>query len=285
MTSFGPVYINGRAYSYDAAAVSVLDRGLLFGDGLFETMLSRRGRVFRLAQHLARMREGMQILRMGLDPDDLDLSSAVSSTVDESAFNESRVRLTVTRGMYNGSYVAHKAERPTVMVTVQDISNTETPGHTDLILSSFRKDERSPLSRAKTLNYLPSVLARAEAEDAGASDAVLLNTGGRIAEAASSNLFLVKKRRLITPDTDSGILPGIIRAVALEIAESLHIAIEERPVGAEELLDAEEIFLTNSIAGIQPVRRFAGKPVGTGDHVVTRRLSEAYLSLVSAEIG
>lgn len=280
---FGPVYINGRAYSRDEAVLSIFDRGLLYGDGLFETIRARNDKPFRLAEHLERMRNGMRILRMGIEPNALDLAGSVQSAIDASGFPEGRVRLCVTRGTYTGSYAAHKAEKPTVIVTVQDITGVRRPEPVEVMVSSFRRDEANPLSRAKTLNYLPSVLARAEAGDAGASDAIMLNTLGRVAEASSSNLFMVKDSKLVTPDVESGILPGVTRAMVLMLARDLKLPVEERPVDPAELAQAEELFLTNAITGIFPIIKLDGKLVGSGDHEFAGLLAEAYANLFASE--
>lgn len=282
---FGAVYLNGRIIPHATAEVSILDRSVMFGDGLYETMLARQGKVFRLAEHLERMRAGMLILRMGLEPEDLNLETAVQSAIDASGFDESRVRLMVTRGMFVGSYSADKAEQPTVVVTVQDITGALTLGSVDAIISSYRRDETSPLTRAKTLNVLPSIMARSEAHDADAGDAIMLNMSGCVAEATSSNIFLVATGRLITPDINSGILAGVTRRAILEIAHSMNLPIEERTVRAEELETADEIFLTSSIAGLRAVVNLNKKIVGKGECKIKDQLAEEYARLLVLEIG
>jgi len=152
-----------------------------------------------------------------------------------------------------------------------------------LVVTSIRRDETSPLCRAKTLNYLPSVLAAAEALDLGADDALMLNRSGKVAEATSSNIFLVLNGRLVTPDLQSGVLPGVTRAVVIELARAIGIPVEERPVSVSELAKAEEIFLTNSIAGLRAVERLNDRPVGRGDCSLTARLAEDYERLFAAE--
>ncbi len=152
------------------------------------------------------------------------------------------------------------------------------------VLAEARRNEHSPLSNLKTLNYLDNLLARAEAQRAGADEAIFLNTSAQLAEASASNLFIVADGRVLTPPIEAGILPGITRACVLELCGAEGISIQEAPLEANQLPAAEEAFLTNSLMEIMPLTSFAGKTIGSGQpREITRQLQQAYRSLVDEE--
>jgi branched-chain amino acid aminotransferase len=154
------------------------------------------------------------------------------------------------------------------------------------ITASERRNEQSALSRVKSANYLQSVLARIEADRNGAQEAILLNARGYVAEASTSNVFAVAGGSLATPSVDSGALPGITRAAVIELAAEARLPVTERLVTPEELLDADEAFLTNSLMEIMPLTELDGQPIGSGrPGPVTQQLAEAYRELVRRETG
>ena len=142
---------------------------------------------------------------------------------------------------------------------------------------NIRQNELSPLSGIKSHNFLGYILARLHAKEDGFDEAILKNTKGCIAEAATSNIFLVKRGRIITPDLSSGVLPGITRKTILQIAKRLRLNMKERPVTHKELMEADEVFLTNSLAEVLPVTKLDGKPIGIGrPGEITKLLHIAY---------
>ncbi|MCC6444572.1 MAG: aminotransferase class IV family protein [Armatimonadetes bacterium] len=274
------VYLNGSLIPSDEAFVSIHDRGLLYGDGLFETMRAYRGVPFRLEEHLARMEAGSRLIRMNL-PARKSLRQAVLDAVAANGIAEAYVRLTVTRGPGIGMSLS-ACRAPTVMVAVRPSPQTPLSG-CRAVLSSHRRDEDSPLSRVKSLNYLPSLLARAEAEEAGAEEAILLNRRGSLAEGAASNLFWVCRGILYTPAVSCGILPGTVRADVLLLAAGPGIQAREGAFPPESLQDADEAFLTNSSIEIRPLLRFGEHPIGTErPGPVTLKLQTAYREMVGA---
>ncbi|HPP73834.1 MAG TPA: aminotransferase class IV [Armatimonadota bacterium] len=273
-----PVYINGEIISADQARVSVFDRGFMRGDGVFETLRTYSGELFKLDQHLARLDHGMEVLRFPARSADLGLKAAVLETVKAVEVDNARVRVQVTRGCGTTGFTAHADTAPTVIITVHPI--TQGPAEPlKVITASVRRDERSPLVSVKTINYIPSILALMEAHDAGADDAILLNYAGNVAEGCASNVFLYHSGKLITPDLASGVLPGIIRATVIEIAESLGIPVEEKPVDSSLLESADEIFMTSSTREVAPVAMVNGKQVGQGSHDIARLLENEYRKL------
>ncbi len=276
-----PVYLNGEIITADQARVSVFDRGFMRGDGLFETLRSYGGRLFRLDDHLARLDHGMEILHYDMTSADLDLKAACETTLRASAVQDARVRVQVTRGVGSTEFNAHNEGVPTVLITVHPIvSKTSKP--LDVIVASIRRDQMSPFASIKTINYLPSILARREAEVAGVDDAILLNYAGNVAEGCASNVFLVKDGVLVTPDIASGALPGIIRVTILEIARDLGIPAFERTVAPGELERADEIFLTSSAREVAPVETIDAKRVGHGSHEIAEKLEREYRARAEA---
>ena len=271
-------YVNGRILPLEDAAVSIADRGFLYGDGLFETIRVRSGKCVRLDQHLARLRTGARVLEIEGIPDKTDLERAVAALLDANALANARVRLTISRGLSAGpGILSGTAGPPTVVITADDLPTAE-PEPARAIISSIRRDELSPLSSIKSLNYLPGILAIREAQAAGADDAILLNTAGMVAEGTVGNLFLVNGSTLVTPALDQGVLPGTVRAAVIELAPGLGLEVEERAVEPDELASADEVFFTNAIQLVRPVRKLNGAALGTGTYPVCQRMRQALLT-------
>jgi len=181
------VFLNGRVMEAEAARVPTTDRGLLLGDGLFETMRTYGGRVFRLGAHTARLRESAEFLRLSLPLSDDAVSEAVDELVRLNECPEAYVRLTLTRGASISGLSLADAHEPTVILHVRRLAQypAERYGRgARLIISRLRRSSASPLPRHKTLNYLPCLLARQEARDAGADGSVMLNDAGQVTEEA-----------------------------------------------------------------------------------------------------
>ncbi len=281
------VYLNGAFVPRSDAKISALDYGFLFGYGLFETMRAYNGTVFRLDNHLARLAKPAVKLSIPVEPG--VLRNAVAETVRLNGLKEARVRLTVAIG--EGSLVPdpHSCAKPTILV----VAAKYTPYAPEIyergfrvMVSSLRRNSQSPLTVMKTANYLENLLAREEARTAAFDDALLLNEKGQLAEASTSNIFLVSKNTLRTPSVESGILPGITRDVILELASELGIKTAEAAIRPEELRAAQEAFLTNSMIEVMPLSMVDGETVGSGKPgTVTRRLMTAYRDLVIKETG
>jgi len=274
------VNVNGKFLPTHAPAVSVLDRGLLYGDGLFETLRSYDGVPFLLEEHLARLNASAAELRIA---EGLATSLIVRNISELLRLNELRdayIRITLTRGSHAGRLELDPTDRPTVAIVTRPVRllppTRYDPG-SSAIFAAIRQNAESPLPRHKTLNYLGNLVAKTEARDRGADEALLLNTRGEVAEAASSNVFLALGGRLVTPSLESNILPGVTRAEVLRLARQAGIPTEERIVRPDEFRAADEVFLTSSIAEIVPVRAIDGVPIRAGTPgPLTRRLHAAY---------
>lgn len=276
------VYLNGSLIPRSQARISALDYGFLYGFGLFETMRAYEGQVFRLDRHLNRLVHSAEVL--GLPIGVTDLKSAVMATIQANQLGDARVRITISIG--EGGIVPDPStcDKPTVLILAghyQPYPEQVYEKGFRAIVSSIRRNSQSPLSKLKSANYLESILARQEARAAGIDEALCLNEKGLLAEASMSNIFLVTNSILRTPGQDSGILPGITRETILELASPLGINTMEHDIRLDELFQAQEAFLTNSLMEIMPLTEMDGKPIGSGKPgPFTKRLAMAYKKLV-----
>lgn len=278
------LYVNGLFLPAGQPSLSPLDRGFTLADGIFETMVARGTGVFRLEDHLARLAEGARLLELPLPPGEA-LAAAVAETLRRNGFSRSVVRLTVTRGVDPGRGLAVPSGLiPTVVIRATPReSGSSLPAGLRVVVASLRRDEASPLSRVKSLAYTAGVLARLEARRAGADDALLLNTQGRLAGGTSSTLFLVLEDRLLTPPVEEGALPGVSRRALLELAQEGGIPAAEAPLTLADLGRAGEAFLTNVVTGPVAIVALGDRPLGAGiPGPFTQRLAAAYAAVVEA---
>ena len=252
------VALNGEIMDAGTARIDPSDRGFTLGDGLFETMHLRKGKVRRLPAHLTRLRLSAEALGIPLAYDDAALESQIMSVVAANALADAVVKLTLTRGPGARGIALPAAPQPTLLITTADAPPAPEPVRV-IIASVTRRNELSPLSRFKTLNYLDSVFARDQALQSGADDALLLNTQGRIAESTVANVFLLVNGGIITPPVEEGALAGVARADAIRLTRA-----EEKPITVETLISASEVFLTNAL-GVRPVVMIGERPVGDGE--------------------
>jgi branched-subunit amino acid aminotransferase/4-amino-4-deoxychorismate lyase len=231
------------------------DRGLLLGDGLFETILARGGALEHWPQHLARLTAGCAALGLPA-PDGAAALRLCERAVADAALSRAAVRLTLTAGS-GGRGLDRPAQAQPRMFATASASAVPT-GPAALVTVTARRNEQSLASRLKTLSYLDNVLARREA---GGAEALMLNTAGEVACAAAANLFWVRDGRLLTPALDCGVLDGIMRGVVMARAQAKGIPVEEVRVGREALDGAEGLFLTNSLIGVRAVAMLDGRAV------------------------
>jgi branched-chain amino acid aminotransferase len=289
------IWVNGVRQPPDGPHVSARDRGLTLADGVFETMRARDGTVFRLDRHLARLGGGLGRLRIpappGLRAWVLEAAGAAGHAAQATpgGQGEAGVRLTVTRGPGAGGLKPPADPQPTVVVTVAPLPafppamyDTGLTAH----VASGRRNERAMTAGLKTLSYTDAVAALLEAQDAGADEALLLDTEGHCSEATASNLFVWTGDILLTPPVSCGALPGITREAVLELARARGMEAAERAFGLVELARAAEAFLTSTLRGVVPLARVGSRPIGTGaPGALTRQLADAYTALVARECG
>jgi branched-chain amino acid aminotransferase len=263
------VWLDGQLVDEEGARVSAFDHGLLLGDGVFETLRVYAGAPFALDEHLARLRESAGVMRIPV-PD--GLAAAAHDVLRASGLSEARIRVTLTSGG-GPPGLARGTGWPTALIVAMPL--TPWPPTSTAIVSRFRRDEHSPLAGVKTTSLAQSVIALAEARDAGVDEALVVNVAGNLCEATTANVFVVYDGTAATPPLDSGCLAGITRAHVLALGAV------ERTLARADLLEADEAFLTSSTREIQPLVAIDGRAVGTGESgPVTRRLAEAYAGMV-----
>ncbi|WP_319529086.1 aminotransferase class IV [uncultured Cohaesibacter sp.] len=260
---FKAISINGQLFEgpdMALAQISPADRGLLLGDGLFETLPVLKGQALLWDRHRSRLMTAADTIGLALKADQLDgIVSQMERASDETP---SILRLTVTRGIGGRGLLPPNPASPTIMATLAPLSLGFPFQDVRLVTSQIRRNEASPTSTIKALAYLDNILATKEAEAKGAGDALLLNSAGRVASTTIGNLFMVQGNHLITPPITDGVLPGILRQVLLEEAPKLGLVAEERSIDPAELKKADGLFLTNSLRIIRRVTRLDGASLG-----------------------
>jgi len=277
------VFLNGQFLPEAKASIPVNDRGFLLGDGLFETMRVVNRRPFRMAQHMERMMRGLDFLQIKLPFTPKEMQKFAGELIAKNDLPDAIMRVAVSRGSGTRGYSPKNSGPPTVVITMSPMpeSNPDEPLQWRLVTSSFRVPASDALSSFKTASKILNILARVEAEERGADEALLLNTNGEAAEAVGGNMFWVYRDRICTVPTGRGVLPGITRAVVLEICQSLGLETNKRVIKPEMLRNAEGIFITNSALGIVPVVSFDGEPVAPSPLV--DQIATAYNEILMRE--
>ncbi|MFG1222093.1 aminotransferase class IV [Xanthobacter wiegelii] len=245
------LFLGTRLVEEADASVSPFDRGFTLGDGLFETLRIKGGRVLRVEAHLARLAAGAGVLGIPLPA--LDLGAALAQTAEANGLSEGVLRLTLTRGPGPRGVLPPTEPKPTLVITAAPLSPPLPPARL-VIAQGTRRNDRSPLAQVKSLNYLDGILARQEAARRGVDDAILLNTRDGVAETSIANLFAVIDGVLVTPPLSEGVLPGVMRA------EVIAVGATERPLTVDDIAAADEILLTSAL-GIRSVATLEGRPL------------------------
>ncbi|MGH7954030.1 MAG: aminotransferase class IV [Limisphaerales bacterium] len=293
------VFLNGKFVPEEKAVVSVFDRGFLYGDGLFEAIRIFNGKPFRWPQHLERLKRGADFLKVKLPFSENSLRGFAEKLVKKNKMSDSILRLTLSRGVGARGYSPKNAEQPTLVMSLhpvpgapgagslrrRKISNRAdsvlgAPPRWKLIASLLRLPANDPFAPFKTCNKLPQILARAEADAAGADEALLLNADGFVTEAASGNLFWIEQNEIYTPPIASGILPGVTRATVFEIGSKLKISVLEKSVRLENLARANGIFLSLTSLGIVEVESLDGKILNRSP--LTAQIARAYNEILKS---
>ncbi|GBG56499.1 branched chain amino acid aminotransferase [Sporomusaceae bacterium FL31] len=280
------MYINGQFIAADQAKISAYDHGFLYGNGLFETMRAYAGRVFRCHDHIGRIIQSADFLGWDYSFSADELIQAVYSTLKVNDLTDASIRLTISRGtgLARPDAVCSQPTLAVYAAPYQAPSADEYQTGWPAATASIRRNQTSPVCGIKSANYLDNLLARSEVKLKGAKEALLLNTDGLIAEGTIANYFFVMNGKLVTPHAESGLLPGITRAVVLELAAKIPIVSEVRAIYPEEIKVASEMFITNSLLEIMPVNRLDDTVVGNGQcGPVTQLLINQYKELVHAE--
>jgi aminodeoxychorismate lyase len=277
------VFLNAKFLPEADALVSVNDRGFLLGDGLFETIRVANGKTFRFAQHLERLTRGADFLKIKPPFTPKELEKFAAHLIAKNQMPEAILRVTLTRGPGGRGYSLTNSGAPTLAMTLHPLppQDADEPLQWSLVTSSYRIPASDALSSFKTTSKILNILARDEAEGKSADEALLLNTNGEVAETAGGNLFWVYQEKICTVPSGRGVLPGITRAIVLEICRSLGLETNKRVIKPEHLRNAEGLFVTNSALGIVPVAAFDGEPVAPSPLV--DQIASAYNEMLVRE--
>ncbi len=282
----GVVYIDGQYTSHADAKINVFDHGLLYGDGVFEGIRVYNGKVFKLKSHLIRLYQSARFIDLQIRESLQEIDAIVRETVRRSELPDSYIRLVVTRGVGPLGVNPKQCTNPSLIVIIDKLAvYPEEKYQTGITLmtSSVRQKNAATFStRAKTLNYLPNMMAKLEALRSGADEALLLNDQGFVSECVAENVFTVShtfngEMRVMTPDVSCGILEGVTRNTVIQLAHENGIEIRQGNLTLFDLYTADEIFLTGTGAEIVPVISLDGRKVGNGrPGPVTHKLLKAF---------
>lgn len=290
------IYLSTAARPLDPgeASISALDRGFLFGDSVFETLRTFGGRPVEWRRHLARLRRSAGALGIAVPWTDAELREIAAGTHTATGNADSVLRLVVTRGSGGPLMLDPRGALDPLLVLLAlplqlPDEDAYTQGLRARIVDAIRPPPAALDPTLKTGNYLPNIQALRQALAAGDDDAILRTPAGAIAEGATSNVFMVKAGRLRTPPVSEGILDGITRLAVLRLAAGLGLDVGEARIAPDELLAADEVFLTSSVRGPCAVAVLDGRPVGGGREgpvtAAIRRAYAGYLQSSAADIS
>ena len=270
-------YLNGAFLPLDDAQVSVMDRGFLFGDGVYEVIPVYGGRLFRLAHHLKRLQNSLDAVRIGNPMPDSEWFDMLAELVARNTGSDQAVYMQVTRGTAQKRDHAFPADtRPTVFAMCTPVAAAPDIADEQGVKAVTLPDIRWQHCNIKAITLLPNVLLRQQAIEAGTAEAILIKAGYAI-EGAASNLFIVSNGLLITPPNGPALLPGITRDLIIELAAGNAIPYREADIPKADLFDADEIWLTSSTREISPVIQLDDTTISCGQPgPLWRRMIELY---------
>jgi branched-chain amino acid aminotransferase len=281
------VYVDGDWVAKSQASVSVYDHGFLYGDGVFEGIRAYDGVIFRFKEHLDRLYDSAKSIKLNIPLPPEEMTKAVVDTLKRNSLKDAYIRLVVTRGVGDLGVDPRKCRTPSVIVITEPVDPTygtvaKQNGIT-AIISSFRRDMVDATTHEiKSLNYLNSVMAKIEALDVGADEALMLDRSGFVSEATTTNLFIVKRGELSTPPTSAGILSGVTRRRVIKLARELDYSMVEKGLTPYEVTNADEAFLTGTLAEIVPLVKVRGIEIGDGrPGPITKRIMELFVKIRS----
>ncbi len=276
-------YLDSGFVRHEEARISAHDVGFLYGVGLFETMRAYGGRVFRLTRHVERLRRSALAINLALLPAALDrIGEIITELLERNRLHDARLRLTVTPGS------SLEEPQPTLLLTAGPAATYPDDSYRQgmtTVIASRRQTAFDSCCAHKVIGYQNRLLCLHEAQRKRCGEAIWFTPNGQLAEGSISNVFVVREGRLRTPPLDTPVLPGTTREAILELAQGMTDA-AEKPLTISDLLDADEVFLTNVVMTVMPVVRVEQKEIGNGKPgAVTAQLRRSYLELVAEECG
>jgi D-alanine transaminase len=282
------VWLNGRVVDARAARVSALDRGLLHGDGVYDTWRTYDGRPFALAAHLRRLAAAARRLELPPPGASTAWAARTRTLLRRSGLADGAARLTITRGDAGVGPSPEGGHRPTILLTIRplpaDLVRRQERG-TVATLLPFGRDAGAEWGDVKVVGHASAVLGRVIAMRRRADEGLYVAPGGIVTEGTASNLFVVERGRIVTPPADGSILPGVTRDLVLRLAKRRHLVVREAAIDVPRLMAADEVFVTASTIEIVPVVRIDRRRIGSGTPgPLTRALQHAYADTVRRAI-
>ena len=277
------VYLNGRLVPAEQAVISVFDRGFLYGDGLFETVRVSQGRPFRWPAHWERFCRGLACLKLECPASEIELLEVIHQLVHANRVREGILRVTLSRGSGARGYSPKSAKSPTLALSLSETADSDSarPLGWKLHTAAFVLPPANALSAFKNANKLPQILARMEADDAGADEAIVMTADGYAAEATSSSLFWIDTTGLCAPPLSLGGLPSVSRATVIEIAGQMSLPFREALIRPAELFESLGVFLSTSTHGIVEALALDGRSLPV--NALVTQLWQGYQARVRAE--
>ena len=278
------VYIDGSLHDEKDARISVLDHGLLYGDGVFEGIRFYNRRVFRLEEHVRRLYDSARSILLNVPITPEEMTEAVLATCRANDLTDGYIRLVLTRGTGSMGLSPFRCPKASIIIIACSIQlYPEEAYQNGLVMATVatRRPTHDTLSpQVKSLNYLNNVMAKVEAIQAGAEEGLMLNDRGLVAECTGDNLFIVRDDTITTPPITAGALDGITRKVVIELAASLGIPLREAELSRHDIYPADECFLTGTAAEVIAAVKLDQRPIGNGrPGPVTGRIIDAFRSL------
>lgn len=253
------IFLNNKFIEEKHALISVFDRGLLYGDGLFETFKSKKGNIILFKEHIARLKKSLKTLKIEMPKVDFEKKIKTLLKKNNLLNCNANVRITITRGTEKGTYLPSKKLSPTIIISAKKINEKQLAQlRKEGIKIITLKDSYIPgTADVKTINFIPNILGKIKAKENNAYEGIFVNSKNHITEGTSSNVFLFKNKTLYTPPlsyNDKNILPGIMRKEVIKKAKKLKIKVTEKTLKEKDMIKADSIFITNSIIEILPVK-------------------------------
>jgi branched-chain amino acid aminotransferase len=262
------IYLNGEIVPEDQAKISVFDHGFLYGDGIFEGIRAYNGRVFMLDQHIKRLYQSAKTIMLDIPLNKKEMEAAILKTIRANELSDAYIRVVVSRGKGDLGLDPRKCPKPTVVIIASAIQlYPEELYETGLKLVTVPTRRNGPEMvnpRIKSLNYLNNIMARLEANQQGAPEAIILNTDGYVAECTGDNIFIIEEETITTPPRYAGILKGTKREIVLEVAAEMGLEVKEELFTRHDLFNADECFLSGTAAEAIPVVEVDGRVIADG---------------------
>ena len=281
------VWLNGQLVAKHEMGISPYDHGILYGDGVFEGIRFYNNKPFEIGAHLERLARSAKAIRLNLPYSASELAFAVKKLIDNSAFSQGYLRLVVTRGVGPLGLNPFSCKIANCFILIDQLNIVEEQSKqrgVRAIISSTRRMPSDCLdARIKSLNYLNLILAKIEAIDSGADEAILLNTNGKVAEGSADNIFITVAGKLLTPPITDGALDGVTRQVIIQLARNNRLEVFESSLTPYDLYNAEECFLCGTGAELLPVMSIDGRVLDHCPGPIYQQINALFFEFVNAQ--